>query len=91
MKPEEEGKDHKAVAVRYQWGEKAPWIAAKGRNNQAERIKSLAKAHNIDIIDKGELAEALYILPVNEMIPEELFPVMAEILAFALDKGSEDE
>ncbi len=71
----------KAVAVRYEMGDEAPRILAKGTNNNAQRIKTLAKDYNIDIIEDEGLTEALYLTPVEGMIPGELFPVMAEILA----------
>ncbi len=78
----------KAVAVRYQMGEEAPRVVGKGTNYAAERIKTLAKEYNIDIIENEGLAQALYLCPLEGMIPEELFPVMAEILAAVLNQES---
>ncbi|MFY9398903.1 MAG: EscU/YscU/HrcU family type III secretion system export apparatus switch protein [Desulfomonilia bacterium] len=73
----------KAVALRYERGkDPAPRVTAKGRGVIAEKILSLARQHNIPIrLDKA-LVDALYRLEINEEIPEELYRVIAEILAF---------
>ena len=79
MKDEQE----KAVALKYERGkDPAPKVTAKGRGAVAERILALAKENNIPIRQDKTLLDALYKLDINEEIPEELYRVIAEVLAF---------
>ena len=79
----DEDKDKKAVALKYDRGrDAAPKVTAKGRGAVAERILALAKEHRIPVEKDSTLMEALYRLDVNEEIPEELYQVVAELLAF---------
>ena len=76
-------KGRKAVAVKYD--EKlnnAPKVIVKGKNYLAEKIIELAQEHNIYIRKDSELAELLYNIGVGEEIPEELYSIIAEVLAF---------
>ncbi len=88
-----EDKIKKAVALKYERGkDAAPKIAAKGRGPLAEKILALARKNKIPIEQDSTLMEALYRLDINEEIPEELYQVVAELLAFihrmnALKKG----
>lgn len=82
MKDEQE-KQEKAVALKYERGKDlAPRLAAKGRGAVAERILAIARENNIPIKKDKMLVDALYKLDINEEIPEELYRVIAEILAF---------
>lgn len=82
MKDEQE-KQEKAVALKYERGkDPAPRLAAKGRGAVAERILAIARENNIPIKQDKMLVDALYKLDINEEIPEELYRVIAEILAF---------
>ncbi len=79
----EEDKSRKAVALKYERGkDAAPKVAAKGRGAVAERILALAREHGIPVEKDTALMEALYRLDINEEIPEELYQVVAELLAF---------
>jgi len=79
MKDEQE----KAVALKYERGrDPAPKVTAKGQGVVAERILALAKENNIPIRQDKTLLDALYKLDINEEIPEELYRVIAEVLAF---------
>lgn len=76
-------RNKKAVALRYQYQEdKAPVIVAKGRGSIAEKILELAQKYGIPIHEDPELASALMKFDIGEFIPEELYPVVAEVLAF---------
>jgi len=73
----------KAVALNYERGkDAAPKVTAKGRGAIADKILALAKEHKIPIEKDSTLMEALYHLDINEGIPEELYKVVAELLAF---------
>ncbi|MEA3223195.1 MAG: EscU/YscU/HrcU family type III secretion system export apparatus switch protein [Thermodesulfobacteriota bacterium] len=76
-------KRDKAVALRYKRGkDQAPKLTAKGQGKPAEKIMAIASAHNIPIREDKTLLDALYRLDINKEIPEELYQVVAEILAF---------
>jgi flagellar biosynthesis protein len=78
-----EDKIKKAVALKYERGKDvAPKVTAKGRGAVADKILALAKDHKIPIEQDSTLMEALYRLDINEEIPEELYQVVAELLAF---------
>lgn len=73
----------RAVALKYRRGQdSAPRITAKGRGALAEKILAVAQANNIPVRQDKALLDALYRLEINEEIPEELYRVVAEILAF---------
>jgi flagellar biosynthetic protein FlhB len=75
---------HFAVALRYEHlTMAAPKVVAKGRNFLAMRIRDLARAHQIPIIENPPLAQALYkTCEVGQDIPESLYKVVAEVLAY---------
>lgn len=79
---------HVAVALR--WEEKemsAPRVVAKGRNWLAERIKQIARAHGVPVVERKVLAHALYeAVEVGVEIPPKLYYAVAEVLAFVLRK-----
>ncbi len=74
---------HYAVALRYDTETMgAPHVVAKGADFLCEKIKEIATAHRVPIIEKPELARALYTAAEpGETIPETLFVAIAEILA----------
>jgi flagellar biosynthesis protein len=78
-----EDKIKKAVALKYDRGkDAAPKVTAKGRGAVADKILALARENRIPIEQDSTLMEALYRLDINEEIPEELYQVVAELLAF---------
>jgi flagellar biosynthetic protein FlhB len=75
---------HLAVAVTYRNGEMvAPQVSAKGADFLAEKIKEIARRHEIPILENKSLAQALFkTVDLGQMIPPSLYQVVAEILAF---------
>lgn len=71
-----------AVALRYNPGEEAPKIVATGKGAVAERILDKAKESNVPVYEDSKLAKTLSKLEIGEMIPPELYGVVAEILVF---------
>ncbi|AOY87233.1 flagellar protein FhlB [Marinobacter salinus] len=71
-----------AVALKYD-GERAPTITATGTHELADEIIRIARDHNVPLYENAELASILARLSLNEEIPESLYRVIAEILAFA--------
>ena len=71
-----------AVAIHYDEDDIAPRIVAKGKGEIADRIIAVALENNIPIQEDTVLAKALAQVDLEEMIPPELYNVVAEILAF---------
>lgn len=74
---------HIAVALQYENGMPAPRLIAKGADLIAEKIKELAKANSIPIVENKPLARTIFkTLKLNQFIPRELFHAVAEVLAY---------
>ncbi len=71
-----------ALALKYEPGEKAPKIVAKGKNRLAELIIKVAKENGITIEENKLLSEALMQFDPGEYVPEETYEIIAQILAF---------
>ena len=74
---------HKAVALRYdKEKDSAPRIVAKGGGLLAEKIIETAREHGITIYEDKELIELLSRIELYQVIPIELYQLIAEVLAF---------
>lgn len=72
-----------AVALEYEPGKhRAPVIAAKGQGLVAERIIALAQEHGVPIRHDPDLVQVLAKLDLDQVIPPELYAVVAEVFAF---------
>jgi len=81
---------HYAVALRYLTDMPAPIVVAKGRNLLAEKIKQLARDHEIMLVENKPLAQALYkSVEVGDSIPAKLYQAVAEILAMVFRAQAE--
>ncbi len=74
-----------SVALEYVPGEEAPKIIATGKGALAERIIEKAKESDVPIYEDSKLANTLSKLEIGDMIPPELYSVVAEILVFVDD------
>jgi flagellar biosynthetic protein FlhB len=75
---------HFAVALEFSMETmQAPKVVAKGRNLIAQQIKDEARLLDIPIVENPPLARSLYrSVEVGQSIPQDLYAVVAEILAF---------
>lgn len=74
----------KNTAIALIWeGNIAPVISAQGLDSVAEQIIAVAKEHNIPLHEDAQLAQLLMTLELGEEIPEELYLVIAKVIAFA--------
>ncbi len=71
-----------AIALEYDPSEEAPRVIASGKGALAERILQKAKEEKVPIHKDDKLADTLARLEIGEMIPPELYEVVAEILVF---------
>jgi flagellar biosynthesis protein len=60
----------------------APTVSASGQGKIAERIIALAEEHGVAIRHDPDLVTLLAQLDVGQMLPPELYTVVAEVLAF---------
>ena len=57
-------------------------MIAKGADRLALRIREVAKAHQIPLLENRPLAQNLYKLDVGAEIPPQFYQAVAEILAY---------
>ncbi len=74
---------HFAIGLKYQFGiMPAPKIIAKGAGFIAEKIKEVARLHDVPLVENKPLARALfYAVKVGDYIPENFYFIVAELLA----------
>ncbi|MGP1681773.1 MAG: EscU/YscU/HrcU family type III secretion system export apparatus switch protein [Giesbergeria sp.] len=74
---------HYAVALKYEDGMGAPQVIAKGTDLIAMRIRDLAKAHDVPVLQSPMLARALYAnADLDQPIPATLYTAVAQVLAY---------
>lgn len=71
-----------AVALSYEPEDDAPRVIASGKGYLADRIVERAKEADIPLHKDGKLANTLSKLQIGDMIPPELYDVVAEVLVF---------
>jgi flagellar biosynthetic protein FlhB len=74
---------HVAVALRYHPAEGAPIVVAKGYDEVAQHIRTLAKELGVPMVENVALARGLaQSVRVGKTIPVEFYAAVAEVLAF---------
>ena len=74
---------HKAVSLQYKKGKNAaPKVTAKGQGWMADRIIKMAQENNIPIREDKDLLRLLSEIDVGHEVPESLYKVVAELLAW---------
>lgn len=72
----------RAIALHYD-GDNAPTVMASGEGDIAAEIIRIAKQHNIPLREDAALTEMLKDMQLGEAIPETLYRVIAEVIAYA--------
>lgn len=77
---------HLAVALKYDRGSMvAPLIIAKGAGELALHMRARAREHGIPVVENKGLARKLFgSTGIDEPIPEELYPAVAQVLVQAM-------
>jgi flagellar biosynthesis protein FlhB len=76
---------HYAVALQYEPGMDAPICVAKGLDELALRIKSVALEHGVPVIENPPLARALHAaVELDATIPEDQYKAVAEVIGFVM-------
>lgn len=80
-----ENKNKRAVAIKYEKGDVAPKVIAKGQGFVAEKIIEKATDEIIPIYKDTKLVEELSSVELGSNIPPELYEVVAQVLIFISD------
>jgi flagellar biosynthesis protein FlhB len=76
---------HFAVALKYERGMNAPVCVAKGTDLLALRIREIAQAHDIPVVENPPLARALHgTVEIDQEIPPEHYRAVAEIIGYVM-------
>ncbi len=76
---------HYAIALTYEDVDPAPRVVAKGKNLIAQRIKEIAREHDVPVVEKPVLARLLYKeCDIGHLIPATLYEAVAEVLAYVM-------
>src|SRR6266851_2160958 len=76
---------HYAVALSYERGMPAPICVAKGIDTIALKIREIAQAHDIPIVENVQLARALHAtVDIDDEIPVEHYHAVAEIIGYVM-------
>jgi flagellar biosynthetic protein FlhB len=78
---------HYAIALKYDATTmRSPRVIAKGQGVLAMRIREIAVAHGVPILERPPLARALFkLVEVGQEIPEQFYSAVAEILAYVYE------
>ncbi len=79
---ERDGQKEAAIALTYD-GENAPTVAATGQDELAREMIRIAQENGVPLYEDPDLAALLGRLDLGEAIPETLYRVIAEILAYS--------
>lgn len=75
----------KAAAIKYDLGDAAPTVIAKGKGIVAENILEKASESAVPVYQNEALVEELTKMDLGDFIPPELYNVVAEIMIFVSD------
>jgi len=70
------------AAALYYSGAGAPVVTASGQGAIAARIRELALAHEVPLIENERLVALLCQVPLGDEIPQDLYVAIAEVLAY---------
>jgi len=76
---------HFAVALQYERGMPAPLCVAKGQDAMALRIRAVAEANDVPVVENAPLARALYkAVDLDQEIPAEHYKAVAEVIGYVM-------
>jgi len=79
-------RNRSAVALAYDASSsRAPRVVARGYGELAERIVESARDHGVFVHDSPELVGLLMNLDLDDVIPQELYMVVAELLVWVAE------
>ncbi len=76
---------HYSIALQYERGMEAPVCVAKGVDALALKIREVAGAHKVPIVENPPLARALHAtVEVDQAIPPEHYKAVAEVIGYVM-------
>lgn len=84
-------RERKAAAIKYENGEYAPRILARGIGTTAETLRRIAGENGIPVVESPDLADSLSHLNPFDYVPEKYWIAVAEILKFVYETRGNDE
>jgi flagellar biosynthetic protein FlhB len=76
---------HFAVALHYQRGMGAPVCVAKGVDAVARKIREVATAHGVPVVENPPLARALHSsVEIDQEISPEHYQAVAEVIGYVM-------
>jgi flagellar biosynthetic protein FlhB len=76
---------HFAVALQYERGMSAPICVAKGVDSVALKIREVAAAHDVAVVENPPLARTLYaVVDIDQEIPAEHYKAVAEVIGYVM-------
>ena len=76
---------HYSVALKYTRGDNAPVCVAKGLDLIALKIREVARAHSVPIVESPPLARALHAtVEIEQAITAEHYKAVAEVIGYVM-------
>ena len=76
---------HFAVALQYERGMSAPICVAKGIDSLALKIREVAGAHDVAVVENPPLARTLYaVVEIDQEVPAEHYKAVAEVIGYVM-------
>jgi len=76
---------HFAVALKYERGMNAPLCVAKGMDAIALKIREVAQASGVPVVENPPLARALHAtVEIDQEIPAEHYQAVAEVIGYVM-------
>ena len=81
----------KAAALRYERGDFAPRVLARGVGDAADILCRIAGEAGVPVVESADLADSLSRMNPFDAVPEEYWVAVAEILKFVYETRESDE
>lgn len=75
----------KAVALKYDSENGAPFISATAKGELARRLLEIARENSVPVVENEALANILSVQEIGSMIPESTWEVVAKIFAWIVE------
>jgi flagellar biosynthetic protein FlhB len=76
---------HFAVALQYERGMNAPVCVAKGAGSLALKIREVAGAHDVAVVENPPLARTLYAaVEIDQEVPADHYKAVAEVIGYVM-------
>jgi len=82
----------KAVALKYDSNKDiAPKVVARGAGEVAKKMLEVAKEYKVPVVKNSPLLEMLYRIELDNVIPEDLYEIVATIIVYLYSQSENKE